>query len=207
MMARRKPKPRQPQSQSRADLLLAQGLVRDKESGLLLSAHDNDTGPVERRQHGMGIAVRRHIVSNGRSGWSERTGALAVDECLFEALVERGIVSTPLPPTPTAAQQDLAEQALDRRIAAAHWLRKLWTSAGIAQRVSASYSVASTRTDNEMSDDDAEDQRRFRAVWAAIGQQRADLLASIVCHQQAPVGATPVALREALDALAEWRGL
>lgn len=206
-MARRKPKLRRPQSQSRADLLLAQGLVRDKESGLLLSAHDNDTGPAERRQHGMGIAVRRHAVSHGRAGWSERTGALAVDECLFEALVERGIVSTPLPPSPTATQQDLAERDLDRRIAAAHWLRKLWTSAGIAQRVSASYSVASTRTDSEMSDGDAEDQRRFRAVWAAIGQQRADLLAAVVCHQQVPTGTTPAALRDALDTLAAWRGL
>ncbi len=206
-MTRRKPKPRQPQRMTEAERLLAQGLVRDKQTGLLLSAHNDDTGPAERAQHGLGVTVKRHYVTEDRHV-SERTGALAVDECLFETLVGRGAVADPLPADAGRVQRDRAEAILDRRITAAQWLRRLWTETGLAQRVSGSYTIAGTRSHGgAMSDRDAEAQQLFRAIWPAIGPRRADLLAAVVCHQQLPAGATAPALREALDRLAAWRGL
>ncbi|WP_372395272.1 hypothetical protein ABMY26_06595 (plasmid) [Azospirillum sp. HJ39] len=178
----------------------------DKKSGLLLSAHNDDTGPAERARHGMGVTVQRHFITEERRV-SERVGALVVAESLFETMVERGLIGDELPAGATERHRADAEVALDRRVSAANWLRKLWESTGLEHRVSASYSVASTCTDGEMSDADAENQARFRAVWRVLGARRADLLAAVVCLQEVPAGATAAALREALDALAKWRGL
>ncbi|PWC98036.1 hypothetical protein [Azospirillum sp. TSO5] len=205
-MGKRKQKPAAPRPVTREQQLRAQGLQRDRKTGLVLSINGDDTGTPERARHGMGVTVQRHFITE-EARVSQRVGALVVAESLFETMVERGLIADELPAGASERQRADAEVSLDRRVSAANWLRKLWESTGLDHRVSASYSVASTRTDGEMSDADAENQARFREVWRAVGAQRADLLAAVVCLQEVPKGATAAALREALDALANWRGL
>ena len=201
------------------------GLVRDPATRVVVSADGSDCGPAERVQHGV-VITKRGVAIAGGGIVREGSGAQALHTDLFDRLDAAGWLSEPLPKGVLDEDQieavedaiarrraaykrsialNQAEDIQDSRRQAAMWLRQLFGKTGIQPRVTGNYGVSASGHD-EMSDAEAWNRRCFTDMWRELGKLHADILEAVVCYETIPTGMKVVDLRNALDALARWRG-
>ena len=201
-------------------------LVRDPETNVLVFAGGGDIGTPERASHGVRVHKRGVGVYGGgliREGLvAEAESAGLLDSLRAEGWlmgpIDAGIPTDEaieeMSPTPRQkadmrhrieALKARREAVLDSRLKAAYWVAALYHKAGIAQSQVSSYSPLSTGG-GEMSDHEAWNRSCYHDMWKEIGAKHANLLQSVICFDQVPQGLTRKALRDALDAVAKWRG-
>lgn len=202
-------------------------LARDPKTKVVVAIHSDDIGTPERQQHGVKLSMRGVDVVGGgivRDG----VGAEAQAESLIDLLDNDGWLggaykehfptdemlefALPSKRQRADARSKLAQLAADRerrhrsRREAACWVKEVFHRAGLMPNVIAKYSPLSTG-EREVSDAEEIARREFRQMWLAIGEANASILQAVCGHDQLPRGLTALRLREALDAVAQWKGL
>ena len=163
-------------------------VVRDAATGLFVARNFNDMGHELRNAHRGGVVrVDRNVLAGGRvSG----VGGVAIGESYVGLLFFRGL---------------LGEGAIrTRRESGVQWVLDRYHKSGLHSRATAAYEGASSRSTGEMADQASAALSAYGQMWIRLGERRANILQDVIAFD---IPHSDIdALKDALDALALWKG-